>query len=90
MYIPPSNFLVYPVIAFLNHKPDFLPSADEVVKILEIDVLDFLQNDKMVVKEITTKYMKAEVPCYELEGHIVWGATAMILSELADILQDIL
>lgn len=81
LYIPPSNFLVYPQVAFLDKRPDFLPN-EEVAELLELDILDFVQQDYLSKQIIQASYMKGEVPYYHVLGKTLWGATAMILSEL--------
>jgi 8-oxo-dGTP pyrophosphatase MutT (NUDIX family) len=85
LYIPPSNFLVYPQVAFLDKKPDFLPN-NEVAELLELDILDFVKNDYLKYKIIEASYMKGEMPYYDVLDKTLWGATAMILSELKAIL----
>ncbi|MDX2301672.1 MAG: CoA pyrophosphatase [Microscillaceae bacterium] len=89
LYIPPSNFLVYPTVAAIDYKPVFNPSLHEVAQLLEIDLSEFVSDDKRNIREISVRYMKAKVPCYDLAGHVVWGATAMILSEFLTILRSI-
>ncbi len=87
LYIPPSNFLVYPQVAFLDKRPDFLPN-DEVAELLELDILDFVKNDYLKTKVIEASYMKGEMPYYDVLHKTLWGATAMILSELKTIIMD--
>ncbi len=90
LYIPPSNFLVYPFVAAIHQKPEFVPSVQEVDELLSIDLDSFLTNQIPQEREIEARYMRAKVPCYELNGKIVWGATAMILSELQSIAHEFL
>jgi 8-oxo-dGTP pyrophosphatase MutT (NUDIX family) len=89
LYIPPSNFLVYPFVAAIHEKPKFIPSVHEVDELLSIDLDNFLSHHSPLEREIEARYMKAKVPCYELNGRVVWGATAMILSELQSIAHDL-
>lgn len=85
LYIPPSNFWVYPVIAISNSTPNFNINY-EVEKLIEIDI-DHLLNTKISTKKMTTSYAKSiDVPCFILNGYTIWGATAMILSEIKDVL----
>lgn len=86
IYVPPSNFLVYPFLGYLTNEPRFIPSPDEVAQIIEIPLADFLTL-KTTNYNIKASYSNfAGVPAYSINGNIVWGATAMILSELKDIL----
>lgn len=88
-YIPPSNFLVTPFLGIVNNQPLFAPN-EEVEEIIEVLVSDLLSDDNLSSVELETSYMKKiEVPCFKLNNHIVWGATAMILSEIKDLLLEI-
>lgn len=89
MYIPPSNYLVLPVVGYQNSKPTFIPEKSEVAEIIEADI-DFLFNDKLVKETLLdVRGYKIEAPYFDVHGHIVWGATAMILSELKDVIESI-
>lgn len=88
-YIPPSNFMVTPFIGFATKKPTFIPN-EEVAALIEVSIEELL-NDTSLSSVITeTSYMKEiEVPCFKFQNHIVWGATAMILSEIKDLIKEI-
>lgn len=89
-YIPPSNFMVTPFLGVMQKTPNFSPNY-EVEKIIEV-LMDDLLNEKNISSTIlSTSYMKEiEVPCFKLNHKIVWGATAMILSEIKDLLKELL
>lgn len=83
MYIPPSNFLVHPYIGFTEVNPTFVLQPDEVEDIIEVDINHFLDDSIIISKKITTSYaVDIDVPAFQINGHVVWGATAMILSEV--------
>ena len=87
-YIPPSNFLVTPYIGLTNKTPAFKPN-DEVDTIIQVKLADLLDDKNVVIKNMNTSYMKnVNVPCFKLNGYIVWGATAMILSEIKQIFKS--
>lgn len=89
LYIPPSNFLVFPVIGITDERPDFFADNKEVKEILEIKFSNFLNDKNIDYKEITVfNKLKITAPCYNINGNIIWGATAMILSELCEILRQ--
>lgn len=89
VYIPPSNFFVTPFIGVLNYKPVFKLNS-EVAKIIEIPFSDLLDDNKIASISITNSYMKdTTVPCFNIDGSIIWGATAMILSEIKELLKNI-
>ncbi|PTX62043.1 NUDIX domain-containing protein [Kordia periserrulae] len=86
-YIPPSNFVVHPFIGILHETPTFIPQASEVADIIEVALADFLSERAVIQQELTTSYMKkVQVPAFYLNNHVVWGATAMMLSEVKDII----
>lgn len=91
IYIPPSNFLVSPFLGFSNSELEFKPNPYEVSEIIELP-LDALLDDSIVVNvELQTSYaQKIAVPAFKFQEHIVWGATAMILSELKETLKSVL
>ncbi|WP_028892103.1 CoA pyrophosphatase [Tenacibaculum sp. 47A_GOM-205m] len=86
-YIPPSNFLVAPFIGVSEKTPLFIPN-EEVAEVIEVLVSDLLDDKNLTFVEMETSYMKnIEVPCFKLNDYIVWGATAMMLSEIKDLLK---
>lgn len=85
VYIPPSNFLVKPFLAFIDAIPLFKPNY-EVDNIIT-PKLSQLINPNIEYKEIKGSNNKIFVtPGFIFENSFVWGATAMILSELREIL----
>lgn len=88
LYIPPSNFWVHPYVGLIDKTPKLIPQESEVEKILEVDLEDFLDERNLISQELSTSYAKnIQVPAFSLNGHIVWGATAMMLSELKELLK---
>ncbi|MBC8321355.1 MAG: CoA pyrophosphatase [Bacteroidetes bacterium] len=88
LYIPPSNFDVYPIIGVTYVTPIFSINH-EVDKLLEVD-LETLINPK-TRKHKTIKHRSGNefnVPCYYIQEEIIWGATAMIVAELVDIIRS--
>ncbi|MDO5970483.1 CoA pyrophosphatase [Flavivirga aquimarina] len=88
VYIPPSNFYVQPFFGVAKSTPNFIKQDDEVEATIEIDLEHFLDDNILITKEVSTSYGKeVEVPAFKLNEHVVWGATAMILSEIKDLLK---
>lgn len=84
VYIPPSNFLVTPFMGYSFKKPCFKIN-NEVDKIIEVSVKELLDDNNIGSIEIETSYMKkTSVPCFQLNYSTVWGATAMMLSEIKE------
>jgi 8-oxo-dGTP pyrophosphatase MutT (NUDIX family) len=88
-YVIPSNYLVTPVIAFADSKPEFHPDRFEVSRIIEARLDDILAEDAIKQKEILAagKY-RMMAPHFEIENEVVWGATAMMLNEFRMILRQ--
>ncbi len=88
LYIPPSNFMVYPFLGYCDEPPVFTPDPTEVAQILELPLADFLDDTLMSVRNMDTSYnLSINVPGFIVHGNMVWGATAMILSELKEVLK---
>lgn len=86
IYVQPSNFLVSPFLGYVKHEPTFVAQEDEVAKIIELPLKDFLTVDA-TRQPIRASYRTfPDVPAFKIEDHLVWGATAMIWSELRDVL----
>ena len=88
-YIPPSNFMVTPFLGLINTKPRF-KTNEEVERLIEVNVKELLDENSLTSKNLSTSYMKnVDVPCFKLNDYTVWGATAMMLSEIKDLLKSI-
>lgn len=91
IFIPPSNFFVQPFIGFTNKMPKFIAQEDEVEALIEVPLSHFLDDNVLATKKLSTSYATdIEVPAYILNGHVVWGATAMMLSEIRELLKQVL
>ncbi|WP_348800331.1 NUDIX hydrolase [Flavobacterium adhaerens] len=87
LYIPPSNFMVYPYLGICKEEVDFYPDAIEVAEIIELPLAILLSDSIVTDVKINTSYSKSvSVPVFKIDEHIVWGATAMMLSELKMVL----
>ncbi len=89
LFIPPSNYCIYPVVAVTEGRPEFHPSELEVAEILEIP-LDHLIDPQNIRREIwTLRGVDVEVPFYAFGDHKIWGATAMVLAELLEMIKGL-
>ena len=89
LYIPPSNFNVRPFLGMHQAKPVFHKQDEEVEDIVEVPLEHILDDQLVIQARVATSYnVNIEVPAFELGGHVVWGATAMMLSEIKDLLKQ--
>lgn len=87
LFIPPSNFLVHPHVGYIAYKPVYVPDPKEVVKVMDVSLDELLDDDLIKEKEIRlSNGLVIRTPTFYFNGETVWGATAMILSELKAIL----
>ncbi|MEP6646281.1 MAG: CoA pyrophosphatase [Saprospiraceae bacterium] len=88
IYINVSNFMVYPYLSYAINKPALIRQEAEIEEILELSLASFQdpsarQETKIhLSKEVTLNH----VPCFNIAGTIIWGATAMIMNEFLEIL----
>lgn len=81
-FVIPSNFLVTPIVGTISN-PVFTPDKREVARILAADLFDLLREEAVLQKEIIAAgQYRMMAPHFEIDGEVVWGATAMMLNEL--------
>lgn len=91
IYIPPSNFFVQPFFGISSQELNFIPQDSEVEAIIEVPLAQFMDDDVLVTKTLSTSYAKEiQVPAFVLNKQIVWGATAMMLNEIRQMLKQII
>jgi 8-oxo-dGTP pyrophosphatase MutT (NUDIX family) len=89
-YVRPSNFIIYPFIAFSRKRPEFHPDSVEVQKVVEIDIFEEINYKKVVNRTLTFKNnYQVVAPGFPVKGEFMWGATAMIFSELIQVLSQL-
>lgn len=85
IYIPPSNFLVSAYVSFLSVAPTFIKQEREVKEIMEVSLNELLSIPIKTTKVKLSNGSRLKTPYFEINGRVVWGATAAILSEFRDI-----
>lgn len=91
VYIPPSNFYVQPFVGITKNTPKFIKQDDEVEALIEVDLKYFLDDNRVTTHAVKTSYsVDIKTPAFKLNNHVVWGATAMMLSEIKDLLKQTL
>jgi len=85
VYIPVSNHLVHPFVCYLkgNPKPLLHPDEREVKNVLICPVKRLFESDvkSTISKTWSNGKTTNDIPCFIIEGKVVWGATAIILNE---------
>ncbi len=86
-YVEVSRFQIHPIVGWLTCLSDLNLCHGEVEKTIHFPIAGLKPPYSSL--ELDTVTGKLEVPCILYEGEIIWGATAMILSEFYDLLQGI-
>ena len=86
LYIPVSNFLVTPTVGFTDSIPHWRPQPEEVAGIIEhpLHELRNVANKKITSIKVSPNLRLQQVPYFDLNGKILWGATAMMLNEFLE------
>ncbi|WP_350291336.1 CoA pyrophosphatase [uncultured Croceitalea sp.] len=91
LYIPPSNFMVQPYLGLYAEPKPFKIQESEVEAVVEVLFSDFMDDENLIYQNLTTSYANnIDVPAFKLNGYVVWGATAMMLSEIKELLKQVL
>lgn len=89
VYIPVSQFMVQPFVSYVEQKPNFVASVYEVNALIEWEINHLLNPE--IIKETTiepTPGLKLKTPYFDVQGKVLWGATAMMLNELKMIIRS--
>jgi len=89
-YLEISRFSIQPFLAWADCKPEFLMDPYEVEELIIFPLSDFAENEIIRETELQTLTGRLQVKYYPFDGKVIWGATAMILSELIEILRKVL
>lgn len=92
-YIPPSNFLVQPFVAFVNELDELFPDETEVESLHQVALDDLFKKgnfntEEILIRNREEKTIAIKAPCYMINGLRIWGATAMMISELQMIFEE--
>ena len=88
LFVPPSNYCIFPVVAGMDERPAFCPSCKEVAEVIEVP-LDHLLDLRNVRREAwIINGIEVMVPFYLFKDYKIWGATAMILAEFVELIEN--
>lgn len=90
LYIPTSHFDVFPFVACFDGVPEFRRNPAEVAHVFSFGLDELLQPGYKRVEQRRIRGVNVRVPYYAVQGHKVWGATAIMLSELECRLRSVL
>lgn len=91
LYIPPSRYLVSPFVGYCTAKPDFEKDPQEVEEIIEVKIRDlFSESAYQVTRHKVGLGIRVKAPAFVVDGNVIWGATAMILSEFKEMIKEYL
>jgi 8-oxo-dGTP pyrophosphatase MutT (NUDIX family) len=88
LYVQVSRFQIHPFVGWLDNKPEFTICKNEVEKTISFPLKSIKNTFSEIELKTATGLLK--VPCFKYEEEIIWGATAMILSEFYDLLTGII
>lgn len=90
IYVPPSNFLISVFVGFLDKKPIYHLQKREVAEVIEISLKDLFEHGIVKEKDFYVSSVKAatNAPYYDITNAPIWGASAMVMSELIDMLKS--
>ena len=81
VYVLISGFTLHPVVGVTDVRPSFIPAPDEVAEVVEVSLAKLLDASHIRRGTRVREGVAIEYPYFDLAGHQVWGATAMVLGE---------
>ena len=90
LFVYASNNMVYPFVGYHKGIPSFIPDTSEVAEIINVPLTYISSPEIVLTKELKVRgYTLPEVPYYDVNGHVLWGATAMMVAELISLWKEI-
>lgn len=87
LYVPVSNFLIYPFLGFLTYTPIFCIEEREVETLIEIPLHALTPKNRIKMDIPVRDVVLPQTPCYSINEYTIWGATAMITREIEALIQ---
>jgi 8-oxo-dGTP pyrophosphatase MutT (NUDIX family) len=85
LWVVVSNFVLHPFVGVSRTRPDFTPEAREVAAIIEAPLSELRDPSRLSWERFNRRGVMVDYPVFDLSGHRVWGATAMVLGEFASL-----
>jgi 8-oxo-dGTP pyrophosphatase MutT (NUDIX family) len=86
LHIPVSGFVLHPVVGTAGVRPTFIPSAHEVARVIDVPLAVLCDPLTIRLRQRLHEGRHYEIPYFMIDGDVVWGATAMVLSEFLTLL----
>ncbi len=88
VWVPRSGFLVHPYVGFTPMRPSFKLQPEEVADVYEVRLVDLFHHETKSTYQITDNEGNTyTAPSYLIAGRHLWGATAMMMAEVEEILK---
>ncbi|MEQ8788299.1 MAG: CoA pyrophosphatase [Pirellulaceae bacterium] len=88
LYVWASNFHVTPVLATMEATPEFIPSPEEVAEVIDVPLAAVVDPAFHHMHTINRRGLVFHAPHIEIDRHRIWGASCMMLGELAALLEE--
>lgn len=85
LWVIVSNHLVRPFVAVMDERPVFRLAEREVAELVEAPVAHVRDESRVSWQKFVRDGILIDYPAFDLGGHLVWGATAMMLGEFASL-----
>jgi len=89
LYVYVTNFRVTPWVAVAAHRPTWIPNPQEVAEVLEVPLAHLVDRAQIGEFLITRQEFSFQAPYFAWQHHKIWGATSMILAELAEVVREL-
>ncbi|MCX7861864.1 MAG: CoA pyrophosphatase [Bacteroidales bacterium] len=89
LYIPVSQFLVYPFVFFCQNLPELAVNKEEINQTIIVPIDAFYRKEVLTFTNFLFKNKSYAVPCFKVNETIIWGATAMIWNECLTLLKPL-
>jgi len=90
LYVFASRHFVTPVVAISTLRPSFMPNPDEVAELIFLPLRDLVMDQAISIGTLKRGTVEFDAPGFHIGGHFVWGATAMVLGQLRDLIRQVL
>jgi 8-oxo-dGTP pyrophosphatase MutT (NUDIX family) len=87
VYVEPTDYCIHPLVAYVARRPAFVPEPAEVAELIEVPLRHLLDERNVKVEDWIVRGEPMRVPYFNVFGHKVWGATAIVLSEFLAVLR---